>query len=180
MADRSLPNTNGLDPMSAALRYAESGFPVLPVHSPSGGSCSCGKIDRGSAGKHPRTPHGYKDATTDLAQITMCWTQSPDANVGMPTGTTSGLIVVDVDPRNGGDESLKALVREHGNFPDTVQQHSGGGGLHIFFQCRGSLASKILAKGIDLKADGGYIVMAPSVHVTGGIYHWAAGADSDG
>ena len=77
-----------------AFLYAERSCPVFP--------CS-------PHGKRPLTPHGFKDATTDPTQIRRWWKQWPDANIGIPTGKASGLLALDVDPRNGGFESLEAL-----------------------------------------------------------------------
>jgi Bifunctional DNA primase/polymerase, N-terminal len=88
---------------AAALWYAEHGVPVFPVHYPvQGGGCSCKKPDCAHPGKHPRTPHGFKDATTDQERINSWWAECPFANIGIPTGAASGLVVVDCDPRNGG------------------------------------------------------------------------------
>jgi hypothetical protein len=163
----------------AALWYARNGFPVFPLHSAPGGVCSCGNPDHrpagkepGKAGKHPRTPHGFKDATTDQDQIETWWKQWSDANIGIPTGAVSRLLVVDVDPRNGGDESQDKLIVEHGRFPDTAEQQTGGGGRHLLFRYAGGAVPKTLAPGIDLKGDGGYIVVAPSIHWSGKAYEW--------
>ena len=141
----------------AALWYANHDLPVFPVKPRS---------------KEPLTPHGFKDATTDPAQIEKWYRQWPVANIGLPTGTPSGLLVLDVDPRNGGQESLDGFIAEHGQFPDTAEQQTGGGGRHIVFSHPGGPVSKTLAPGIDLKGDGGYIVVAPSIHPTGSAYQW--------
>jgi putative DNA primase/helicase len=90
----------------------------------------------------------------------------------MPTGAASERIAVDIDPRNGGDESMDELVIEHGRLPDTAEQITGGGGRHIIFQDPGVPMPKALAPGIDLKWDGGYIVLAPSLHPSGRRYEW--------
>src|SRR5579862_7097735 len=94
------------DMLQAAYWYATHGFPIFPLHSAPKGICTCGHSDCAHPGKHPRTPHGFKDATTDKSAITARWNKWPDANIGIPTGAASGLLVVDVDPRNGGEESL--------------------------------------------------------------------------
>jgi hypothetical protein len=160
------------DMKAAALWYASKGMPVFPVHEPMEGVCSCQKLDCDRPGKHPRTQHGFLDATTDLVQVSEWWDQWPKANIGIPTGAASGLLVVDMDPRNGGDDSLESLILEHGRFPDTAEQATGGGGRHIAFQFSGGTVPKALAPGIDLKADGGYIVVAPSRHASGNRYQW--------
>jgi len=158
--------------MAAALWYAENGFPVFPVHRGRNGVCSCNQPDCAHPGKHPRTGHGFLDATTDPKRITEWWTKWPDANIAIPTGAASGLLALDIDPRNGGDKSWEALTFEHGRPPDTAEQLSGGGGRHIFFRDPGVPVPKELARGIDVKSSGGYIIVAPSVHPSGQRYAW--------
>jgi hypothetical protein len=163
---------NDPDEMSlgeAALWYSEHGFPVFPVHRARNGVCSCNRPDCAHPGKHPRTSHGFLDATTDPQRITEWWTKWPDANIGIPTGTASGLLAIDIDPRNGGDESWEALILEHGLPPDTAEQLSGGGGRHIVFRDPGVPVPKELA---PVKSTGGYIIAAPSVHPSGRQYAW--------
>lgn len=164
----------------SALDLACLGLPVFPLHSVVKMDkcdryiCTCGKLDCGSAGKHPLgrvAPNGFKGATTDKAKVSHWFTCYPDANVGLATGS---IVVVDVDPRNGGDISLRQLERCHGELPHTWRSITGGGGEHIFFAPpAGSQISCIqLSEGIDLKAGGGYIVAPPSKHVSGRNYCW--------
>jgi Protein of unknown function (DUF3987)/Bifunctional DNA primase/polymerase, N-terminal/Primase C terminal 1 (PriCT-1) len=160
------------DMKAAALSYANDGIPVFAVHEPTEDGCSCQRSDCNRPGKHPRTQHGFLDATTDPVKISNWWNQWPQANIGIPTGAASGLLVVDVDPRNGGDESLESLILKHGQFPHTAEQMTGGGGRHIFFRYRGGSVPKTLAVGVDLKGDGGYVVAAPSLHASGKRYEW--------
>jgi hypothetical protein len=141
---------------AAAVWYGSHGIPVFPC-----------KRD-----KTPRTRRGFKDATTDEARIAEWWNKWPDANIGVPTGPASGLLAVDIDPRNGGDDSLDELLAKHGRFPETAEQMTGGGGRHILFRHPGVAVPKVLAPGIDLKGDGGYIVVAPSIHQSGNRYQW--------
>ena len=96
--------------MDHALRYAVRRWHVFPVHWPRDGVCSCGKPDCGtSSAKHPLTPNGLKDATTNPEQIRNWWTRWPYANIGIVTGKVSGIVVVDVDPEKGGMESWADL-----------------------------------------------------------------------
>jgi hypothetical protein len=157
----------------AAEWYARKGFPVFPLHSVAEGRCSCRDDCCRHPGKHPRTPQGFKDATTDLAKVASYWQRHPDANIGLATGATSGLLFLDVDPRHGGDDSLASLISKHGPLPDTAQQTTGGGGKHIGFRFPAgvSLPSE-LAPGIELKGNGRYIVVAPSLHFSGRRYQW--------
>ena len=116
------------------------------------------------------------EACKDEAKIQAWWTKNPNANVGIATGKRSNIVVLDVDAGHGGNESLAALVREHGSLPKTVTAHTGGGGRHIIFVHPGidihNSASK-LGQGLDIRGDGGYIVAPPSIHPNGKAYTWA-------
>lgn len=143
----------------AALWCAQRGWPVFP--------CAAKK-------KRPLTKHGFKDATCDKAQIVQWWTNTPNANIGIATGDGAGLVVLDIDPRNGGDESLAALERVNGPLPSTLMAETGGGGRHFFLQLPpgSSARCRVAAEGIDFKATGGYVIGAGSVHPSGGVYRW--------
>jgi putative DNA primase/helicase len=164
--------------LEAALAYAAAGVRVLPIHSVRDGACSCTRRDCGSPGKHPRTARGLNDATTEQPIIRSWWEQWPDSNVGIATGGAGGLVVLDVDPRNGGNESLRELIRL-GALPATLHVRTGGDGLHYYL---GHPGGKIRSKkgflpGLDLQADGSYVVAPPSGHVSGGIYRVVASED---
>ena len=162
--------------LDSALWYAEKlGWPVLPLHSIVDGHCACGKADCASPGKHPHTKHGLKDSSTDPEVIHRWWSDWPDANVGIRTGVASGLVVLDIDPRNGGDQSLDVILHEQGDLPPTVEALTGGGGRHIIFAHPGDgakITRSSVGLGIDVKSDGGYIVAPPSVHISGEQYRW--------
>jgi putative DNA primase/helicase len=156
----------------AARWYSAHGVPVFPLHSAPGGVCSCGDLECQNPGKHPRTAHGFKDATQDQNRITAWWKRWPAANIGVPTGAPSDLLVVDCDPRNGGPADRSELIERCGPIPDTAEATTGGGGRHLFFRYSGGAVPKALAPGIDLKGDGGYVVVAPSIHASGNAYQW--------
>jgi uncharacterized protein DUF3631/bifunctional DNA primase/polymerase-like protein/primase-like protein len=108
----------------------------------------------------------------------MWWRSWPHANIGVRTG--GGLLVLDIDPRSGGDQSLKALIEAHGPLPETPTVNTGGGGVHFFFRVDGPIPGRSAVwPGVDVKADGGYVVVPPSVHVSGGTYGWRLGFDLD-
>jgi hypothetical protein len=113
----------------AALRYARRGWPVFPLFEAIDGRCACGNRNCEDKGKHPRTPHGFKDAATEEKIIIAWWNRWPDANVGIATGRQSGLLVLDVDPDNG-EESLKKLLGGS-DLPKTQKVCTGGGGFHL-------------------------------------------------
>lgn len=157
------------------LDYIALGWPVFPVHAISrDGRCTCGKADCSSPGKHPRTRNGCKDASLAEDLALSWWTDDGSVNIGMATGESSGTVVLDIDPRHGGDESLAALEAEHGELPETVEALTGGGGRHLVFRWPGhSVPNRAnVADGVDFRADGGYVVAEPSNHASGGVYAW--------
>lgn len=119
-------------PLDAALAYAGRGWAVFPCHAPADGpgQCSCWRADCSSPAKHPRVPGGLKSATMDVATIRRWWQRWPAANVAIRTGAISGLVVVDVDPDHGGEDSLEALLNEHAPLPDGLVVQTGSGGRH--------------------------------------------------
>jgi putative DNA primase/helicase len=159
-----------------AIQYAAKNWKVIPLHTPDAkGVCSCHRKDCSSVGKHPRTMNGLKDATTDEEKIRYWWEIWPDANIGIVTGAESGIIVLDVDPRHGGDKSLAELQSEHAMLPETPESNTGGGGNHLIFNhprfvLRNSAGK--LGAGLDIRGDGGYIVAPPSLHQSGKRYEW--------
>lgn len=161
--------------LGAAISYAARGWFVLPLYGIRDGLCTCGNAEcNGFAGKHPRLREWTERATTDPDVLRGWWTKWPESNVGILTGFRSGLVVLDVDPRNGGDDSLERLIRDHGPLPETVESLTGGGGRHILFgHLGGKLPKKAgLRPGLDLCADGAQIVAPPSVHRSGRTYAW--------
>src|SRR4051812_25041544 len=111
-----------------ALAYAKRGFRVFPLHTPNAeGKCSCLRDCGRDNGKHPRTLDGLKSATTDAEQINKWWSLWPEANIGILTGRESGIFVVDVDPRHGGTDTLKALLEKHGQLAEKFYAMTGGG-----------------------------------------------------
>ncbi len=151
--------------LAAALVYAERGYPVFPLHSvDEGGRCSCGGKPACKPGKHPRIPNGHVGATTDPGRIRRWWSRWPAANIGIPTGERSGLLVLDIDEH--GFTSLDALEDEHGPLPETLTVRTGGGGMHVYFKyppgsgIRNS-AGKV-GLGLDVRGEGGYVVAPPS------------------
>jgi hypothetical protein len=174
-----------------ALAFARHGHAVFPVNWPVERDgrrlCSCGSDSHGqpckAPAKHPYgklAPHGLLSATIESGIIKHWFGhQAPAANLGV---VTDRLVVVDVDPRHGGDESLAALEREN-DFPPTWRVLTGGGGQHVIFACPDGVGiSNVVAeqmddpplgRGIDIRARGGYIVAPPSRHISGRTYAWS-------
>jgi Bifunctional DNA primase/polymerase, N-terminal/AAA domain/Primase C terminal 1 (PriCT-1) len=147
------------DMLGAALDYAARGWHVFPLKPRS---------------KVPATLDGFKSATLDAEQIAAWWKLWPQANVGIRTGSESGLVVLDVDA-GGGAGSLKRLEAERGKLPQTAEALTGSGGRHYLFAYPGhavpNSAGK-LAEKLDVRGDGGYIVAPPSAHESGRAYRW--------
>jgi hypothetical protein len=176
MSSTKVIDTNTNDALQTALDYAQHGWSVLPLHTPTNGGCSCRKQYCTSAGKHPRLRNGLKAASTDESFLRQWWAKWPDANVGVVTGAVSGIVVLDVDDGadKSGSTSLVNLEDEHGVLPTTLTCVTGKG-RHHYFRHPGvtvkNSASKI-GQGLDLRADGGYVVAAPSRHSNGKLYTW--------
>jgi hypothetical protein len=166
--------------LAAALAYGAVGLAVFPLHDALDGVCSC--RDREACekpGKHPRTRHGFHDATCDEAQIRAWWGRWPHANIGIPTGERSGVVAVDIDPRHGGDSLYAEWQSEDGAYTETLTVRTPTGGRHYLYRWRPDLGINSRAGkdplrdlGIDRKTDGGYIVVAPSLHACGDRYRF--------
>jgi hypothetical protein len=172
--------------LRAAHWYAtKAGWPVLPLHYLTPAQlCSCGNHLCKSPAKHPLNDNGLTGASKADSVLRRWWERWPEANIGVRTGAVSGLLVVDVDPRHRGDESLETLLREHGRFPETVEAISGG--RHILFRHPGRNIGNStgdtngLGSGLDIRCDGGYIVVAPSFsHPNGQKYQWETSSRPD-
>lgn len=166
--------------LEAALHYARAGFPVFPLQHPifegGGVRCSCREWETcEKVGKHPRTWHGLKDAATDSEIINQWWRKWPNANVGLVTGRQSGVFVLDVDTAKGGGYSLDELQDAYGELPPTLTARTGSGGYHYVFRypdVRLRNSTSLIAPGLDIKSDNGYIVAPPSLHPSGRCYEW--------
>jgi hypothetical protein len=159
---------SGARPLAFARYYARHVGPVFPLKPHD-------KIPLGTL-----APQGFKNASTDQNVIGAWWTRAPDAGIGLCTGRASGTVVLDVDPRHGGDVSLARLEAEHGQLPETVEAITGGGGRHLIFNYpAGDVEIRNCTRlgdlpGLDVRAEGGYIAVAPTIHPNGKPYRWRA------
>lgn len=165
-----------------ALRYVAAGFKVLPLYHIVDGRCSCGDPECRSPGKHPlvvREAHmfgGVHSATNDEHVLRQVFAANPDANIGL--AIPDGMAAIDVDPRNGGEDTIDALQAQCGKLPDTAMQLTGGGGQHYLYRVpAGVKLVGRLGPGVDVKGAGGYIVAEPSTHTSGTAYVWEASSD---
>jgi Bifunctional DNA primase/polymerase, N-terminal/Primase C terminal 1 (PriCT-1) len=150
----------------AAIAYTTHGWPVFP----------CRPKD-----KAPLTPHGLHSATIDNAQIMTWWQHWPDANIGIPTGSAT-FVVIDLDPRHGSAVGVELLEAESCYLPETVESITGSGGRHLLYAPPGVPIRNNTGKlgpGIDVRGDGGYIIAPPSVHANGPRYEWEATSGPD-
>ena len=159
------------DAEQAALSLAAGGWPVFPcdhrVDLPGQKRC-----------KRPLTPNGFKDASTDPVQVETWWRQNPDAMIGVPTGPRSGIWAVDLDLDRGidGPAAMARLEAEHGPLPPTVETQTPRGGRHLLFAWDAERpvanSSGSLPPGIDIRGDGGYVIVPPSKRQDGASYQW--------
>lgn len=126
----------------------------------------------------PKGSHGFLDATTDPDQVRAWWSATPEANIGLAVGR-SGLVVIDVDPRHGGNETWQKLVGELGDqVADTVISLTGTAGRHFIYRQNGRRVKTddgTLGPGVDTVGETGYIILPPSIHPSGKPYAWAPG-----
>lgn len=158
--------------LAAALAYAARGWPVFPV-----GADKMPLISRAAGGQ------GFKDATTNPSQIREWWGKHPNAGIGIPTGTVSGIVVLDLDRKHGDPAAmLDSLAQAIGQDPpETATSLTGGGGRHLVFALGSHTvrsSAGALSPGVDVRGEGGYIVAPPSAHKSGTPYQWAE-ADPD-
>lgn len=170
--------------LEKALEYANRGWHVTPDHSITiQGICTCPDLFCKVPGKHPRIERSpgndalRREGSKDPQQISEWWEKWPNSNIAICCGKHSNLVVVDIDPRNDGFDSLDRLEAEHGRLKDTLTSRSGGNGLHLYFMHPKNEPIRNrngLFPGIDIKADGGRIVAPPSKHYSGRVYEWVS------
>ncbi|WP_051609218.1 bifunctional DNA primase/polymerase [Fodinicurvata fenggangensis] len=148
----------------AAIWYARHGWRVHPCRS---------------RDKKPLLSAWQKKASTEQGMVSTWWQQWTEANVAIATGPQSGIWVLDIDGEPG-EAALAELERKHGGLPTGAPtQFTGGGGRQMFFawpegrRIRNSASQ--LGRHIDIRGDGGYTIVPPSIHPSGTPYRWADG-----
>jgi putative DNA primase/helicase len=165
-----------------AADYAAFGLRIFPCHSIKNGRCTCGKMDCTSKGKHPRVNGWQNQATADSATI-QAWTAEfgeENINWALACGLGSGLWVVDIDPKKSGYESWELFEEERGEPFITLKSRTGGGGRHLFFKTDGRpVPNKVgWLPGVDIRGDGGYVILPQGRHASGGTYEWIDWGDT--
>jgi hypothetical protein len=154
---------DGMTPLQAALHYQEAGWSVVPA---------------AVTGKRALVPwKRWQAAAPDPEQLRAWWRRRPRANPAIITGTLSGVIVVDVDPRHHGDHALAELEQRHGDLPWLAVVETPSGGCHVYLAHPGgrigNSASRI-GLGVDVRGDGGLALLPPSRRQDG-QYQWVLG-----
>lgn len=180
--------------LDAAVGYAQRGWAVIQVWwVDENGICQCyRKAECTSPGKHPILSDWPTQALQDPVDVAEWWTPPtqwrevpeaaqfhryyPLANIGVVTGRISKIVVLDEDPRNGGEDTLIRLIDQHGDLPLTRIHTTGSGGQHIFGQypepleIGNSSQGRAFGPGLDIKGNGGFVVVPPSISGAGPYY----------
>jgi hypothetical protein len=148
--------------LAAALAYAGNRWSVFPLRP---------------ASKEPACKHGFKNATTNPATIRRYWLANSDYNIGIATGIVSGVWILDVDGAAGAD-ALAELEAKYGPLPSTLTSITSVG-CHLWWRAIGPIPSSVgrVSIGLDVRADGGYVLAPPSVHPDGPVYRWSNSAE---
>jgi hypothetical protein len=169
-SNMAMPET-GMPIVEYAIHYARRGWRVFP----------CSSID-----KRPLVSNGFYSATTDDDQIRAWWRRWPNAVIGVPMGATSGVWAIDPDaPKNGSPDGVAnwaEIVTKHGGIPRTHAHHTPNGGHHLLFKWRDdrhvtNREGGLSGLGINVRGEGGYVVVPPSVMADGRAYQIAEPLD---
>lgn len=158
---------DGYDLKAWALYYASLGLKVFPL------------VPREKI--PPKGSHGFLDATDNIEQIEKWWNENPNYNIGCATGKDfSQVLAIDLDEdeekNKHGLEVLAEWERENGELPETWRIITGRGGNQYFYHFTDSCKSESdICNGVDIRADGGYSVLPPSIHPNGNRYEWECG-----
>lgn len=176
MADSWDDELDGISMGRHAMGYVRRGWAVVPLWWPADSHvCACmagASCER--VGKHPHSAHGSAAPITDLTNAELYWYRHPRCNVGVATGAVSGIVVMDIDPRHGGSDSIDRIKELHGPPSVTPTSITGGGGQHRVYSHPGGEVRNSIGSmpGIDIRGDGGLIVAPPSLHGSGARYEW--------
>ena len=145
---------------SAAIGHLRAGFSVIPLRP---------------RDKRPLIPWAdFQRRRATETEARAWWGADPEAGIAFVCGRVSSLVVLDEDPRNGGDQSLAAFP-----FPAGPTVRTGSSGRHFYFAHSGEPIPKIpsLLPGVDVQGEGSYVVAPPSIHPNGTAYAWDAGRE---
>lgn len=170
----------------SAIEFVQAGLRVFPLHRIKQGACECGNRNCAALGKHPARNEWVKQPLVDESVLdTWLDGELMAPYTGLGWALDAGHIVIDIDPRNGGDISFEKLQADIGvNLIDASSAvvRTGGGGMHLYFaKPDADLAWKMPSQyqGIDIKQGGGYVVIPGSMHASGNEYEWYSAAKSE-
>lgn len=152
-----------------ALWFAGNGWPIFPAHGIVDGACTCHRgPECSSAGKHPDTRRGWKDASLDPEQIKAWCARNARTNLALACGN---ITVLDVDGEKG-RQSLESLLDgdKAAYLRKTPRACTGGGGWHLFFQGVDVKNLVGMKPGLDIRSKGGHVILPPSMHLSGKRY----------
>lgn len=168
-----------------ARKYLEAGLRIIPLYPMHGGKCTCENPNCTAGGKHPLRSNWTSQRIIDTATLYDVWQDVYKCN-GLGFALDSDHLIIDVDPRNGGEASLKQLQADLGiDLFDhcSAIAKTGGGGYHFYYRRDDSknLGWKMPEKyrGIDIKMGGGFVVTVGSIHSSGNFYEWYSPLKSD-
>ena len=178
--------------IKAAEGYLAKGLKLVPLNGiHKNGNCTCSKHNCNSQGKHPIYAKWQENLITSLQELDHFLAQNHNRlfNIGIATGNDFGIVAVDLDVNESknvnGLNSFAQLTEQHGNV-DTVTSETGGGGIHKIYsypQINIQQGVNVFAHsnlpGIDIRSDGGFIVVPPSTHKSGKSYNWLPGKSPD-
>ena len=167
--------------MRAALELGDAGFRVHPLYEWTGTRCACPAGEacgEKARGKHPRVGAWQREASNQLEVIHAWWRRWPNAGIGIATGPGSNLWVLDLDT----DEAIgwyAAQEEKHGEV--ITRAVRTGRGVHVWFRWpvgRNLRNRQGLVPGVDVRADGGYVIGPPTRHRSGARYEWFGAMDA--
>jgi len=160
-----------MNKLDAALKYFKSGKPVFPTCWTKEGVCVFHRPKCEHPGKTPLVKwKPYQDNLPSEQEVTEWWTKWPNANIGLATGHLSGIVVIDCDS----EEAANRFIEEYPEAKDTRQVQTGRG-KHFYFKFEEGIrndAGKLLGPGIDIRGEGGFVIIPPSIHANGKSYQW--------
>lgn len=165
-------------PLELAMEYAAYGIPVFPCDNRT--KIPLVPADKDATGKKIAKSGGLYKATTCEQNIAEWWSKYPDAMIGVPTGSASGFVVLDVDIDLAKDVNgyfaLEELCKKHGPLPTTGKVQTPRGGTHYYFRMPTGVkinnSAGMIAPGIDIRGEGGYIIAPGSVRNDGMVYEY--------
>lgn len=179
MASEPVGDTGESPQLRAALQLAEVwGARIVLAHHMRDGACSCPyRSECASPAKHPIGSSWKEHASADAGVLREKLSGAAHVNIGIATGRGSGIIVLDVDGELG-----EQTLAQYPPLPAAPQVKTPRG-RHIYFSApldivlhnRAGERGRGLGPGLDLRAEGGFVIVPPSINADGVVYCWCDG-----